>query len=94
MMAFLIGLYTGNLFKERYGEHLKDIVSQDKELSLFGIGLFLLFIMNNPKDSKYRFIPAFLKTLSLSLQRRIYYDYTSDAPYLAKYLNIELCLTL
>ncbi|MBF0539740.1 MAG: hypothetical protein HQL03_15975 [Nitrospirae bacterium] len=69
--AFLIGLYTGGLFKQRYREHLDGIVSYDKELSLFGIGLFVIFNVNTPNADNFRFIPRFRKTITLSLQRRI-----------------------
>ncbi|MBF0467162.1 MAG: hypothetical protein HQK94_19010 [Nitrospirae bacterium] len=69
--AFFIGLYIGGLFKHRYKENLNVIVSYEKELSLFGIGLFIISIINTPNSENFRFTPRLLKTIRLSLQRRI-----------------------
>lgn len=63
MFAVILGIFLGKVFVERKQEYLKYVVSDKQELSLLGLGIFLL-------KADYKFIPIIIKSFILSLKRR------------------------
>lgn len=63
MFAVILGIFLGKVFVERKQEYLKYVVSDKQELSLLGLGIFLL-------NSEDKFVPIIIKSFILSLKRR------------------------
>ncbi|MBC7320654.1 hypothetical protein H5T89_08395 [bacterium] len=62
VFAVILGIFLGKVFVERKEEYLKYVISEEQELSLLGLGIFLL-------NSDDWFVPIVLASFILSLKR-------------------------
>jgi len=62
MFAVILGLFLGKVFLDRHKKYLKYVVSEEEELSLLGLAIYLL-------TSDDWFVPIVLQSFKISLER-------------------------